>query len=119
MNNISFSAYYTDKLGEEIKKRVLDQCPDGYEMTFLNSSKDLISIVNAWNHGIDSYLEALTARSLYFPCNPRDYSNMSRSMFIIHPEELHVLIRRLLEDDDENANSLASDICSTLGIELV
>jgi hypothetical protein len=113
MNNISFSAYYTDKLGEEIKNRALEFFPNGYEMSFLVGSKDLDCITNAWNKGIDAYLEGVTEKSSYH------FRNRTRVIINIHPEELHVLVRRLLEDDDENANSLASDICTTLGIELV
>ncbi len=116
---ISFSAYWTDKLGEEIKKRAIEQCPDGYEISTSNA-KTFEAIRDAWNLGIDSHVEAITERS---SCNVRAEGSrrMSRCVadIIIHPEELHVLVRRLMESGDERAEDLASSICSTLEIELI
>ena len=37
----------------------------------------------------------------------------------VSPESLPVLVRRLLESGDEEAESLASSICQTLDIELI
>ena len=110
---ISFSAYWTDELGEEIKRRAIEQCPDGYHIR-TPSYTDSLAIVKAWNQGIDSHLEALTESSTFSTVK-------SRYNFNIHPEELHVLVRRLMEMDyeDGEAHDLASSICSTLGIELI
>jgi len=107
----TFSAYYTDKLGQAIRIQALEQCPDGYPMTIKNQD-EVDAIVAAWNQGIDSHLEAITERS--------SYNQISRGVsFNIHPEELHVLIRRLMDSGSEAGESLASAICSTLDIELI
>ena len=37
----------------------------------------------------------------------------------VSPKSLPVLVRRLMESDDEGAESLASDICQTLEIEII
>jgi hypothetical protein len=71
----------------------------------------------AWNQGIDSYLEAMTERSIVI-------DTPSRFTVLIHPEELHTLVRRLMNLEsgtqyDNLAKELASSICFTLGIELI
>lgn len=116
MKTISFSAMWSTPLGAEIRNRALAQCPNGYPMT-IRDKNEYAAIAQAWNVGIDSYLEALT-----------DRSSANEGKFLIHPEELHTLVRRLMEDVGNNeeedpireaAESLASGICQTLGIELV
>lgn len=84
-----------------------EQCPDGYPMT-LRSQAEWSAISAAWNQGIDSHLEAITTRST---------ADASTGKVNVHPEELHVLLRRLFEDGSEEAWSLRSDILSTLGVE--
>lgn len=112
---ISFSAYWTDRLGEEIKKRAIEQCPDGYNISTMSEIEFKV-IADAINQGIDSHLEVISNRSTH-EIRPQKLGN--RAYFCIHPEELHVLVRRLMKSENEVAESLASDICSTLGIELI
>ena len=83
-----------------------EQCPNGYPMT-LRSQSEWAVLSNAWNQGIDSHLEALTERSSADECTGE---------VNVHPDELHVLLRRLYEDGSDEAWSLRSDILSTLGI---
>jgi len=92
-----------------IKTAVKEQCPDGYPMGNI-SQEDWTPIANAVNQGIDSHLEAITTRSKFNP-NERKCN--------IHPEELHVLLRRLFEDGSEEAWDLRSSILFTLDIEEV
>ena len=99
-----------------IQQACLDQCENGYPMTI----KDPVEwgwIATAVNQGIDSHLEALTNRSTF-----------NNGTCLIHPEELHVLCRRLLEmgwnetEDQiqgraDSPHSLRSAILTTLDIE--
>ena len=62
----------------------------------------------AWNQGIDSHLEALTERST---------ADASTGQVLIHPEELHVLVRRLAEADSEEAHDFRGCILASLDIE--
>jgi hypothetical protein len=89
-----------------IRKTVAAQCPDGYPMT-IRSQSDWTIIAEAWNQGIDSHLEALTTRSS---------ADASTGQVNIHPDELHVFLRRLLESESDEAWALRSDILSTLDI---
>ena len=103
-----------------IKKACNSQCPMGYTMTI--KTQDWWSeIAEAVNKGIDSHLEALTCRSTF---------DNSTGVCNVHPDELHVLLRRLLdqgwdqtEDQIEglvdSPHSLRSAILDTLGIEEV
>jgi len=90
-----------------IKSACLLQCPDGYTMTIRNKDEWKI-IAHAVNQGIDSHLEALTARSSF---------NSTTGECIVHPEEIHVLLRRFHDSGEDAAWSLRSDILSTLDIE--
>lgn len=111
----TFSAFYTDELGEAIKDAAINQCPDGFNLSTANPA-EYNAIALAWNQGIDSYLEAITNRStVKFNTNQLG----TRTHFSIHPEEVHVLVRRLLELETEGAEDLAHDICTSLNIELV
>ena len=103
-----------------IRAAAREQCPDGYPMT-IRSQNDWAVIAAAWNQGIDSHLEAITARSS---------ANASTGEVNVHPDELHVFLRRLYEagenepydpEASENppAMSLRSVILSTLDIEEV
>ncbi|RPJ39933.1 MAG: hypothetical protein EHM35_01025 [Planctomycetaceae bacterium] len=88
-----------------------EQCPDGYPMTIRGAS-EWRAIAEAWNQGIDSHLEALTERSS---------ADAHSGEINVHPDELHVLLRRLFDDCSESnqdeAWSLRSGILSTLGVE--
>lgn len=101
---------WSDDLGQAIKKNNIAP----YPMT-LRSHDERNAIVHAVNQGIDSHLEAC-----YVPARGDRYDNGGRGMeCLVSAESLPVLVRRLLEDGDEHAMSLASAICSTLEIELI
>lgn len=107
MKTASFSAIWTDKLEAEIKRRSVEP----YPMEFHYGSDDFESFKAAVAQGIDSHLEAI-----FF----EQGNGMSgRLKFTVSADTLHVLIRRLMESGEENAESLASGICSTLEIELI
>lgn len=91
---------------EVIRAAVEEQCPNGYPMV-IKDQKVWDVIVNAVNKGIDPSLEAFTMSAFdekTGKCN-------------IAPSELHILLRRLFEAEDEESWGLRSDILSTLGIE--
>ena len=117
----TFSAFYTDQLGAEIKNRANKQCPNGFNIS-TRSESEYDAIARAWNQGIDSHLEAITERSSTIQTDGRAY-------FTIHPDELHVLVRRLMEDPENETwdasrenppgEDLAFGICNVLGITLI
>lgn len=90
-----------------------EQCPDGYHMT-IRCQDEWGWIAQAVNKGIDAHLEALTERSTF-----------DNGTCLVHPEELHVLLRRLdeigmeMEPDlqGDDPCSLRTAILSTLDIE--
>jgi len=90
-----------------IQKACNKQCPKGYSMKIVDKDEWVI-IANAVNQGIDSHLEAITSRSTFNNWN-----------CLVHPDELHVLLRRFIDWDNEKAWQLRTDILSTLGIEEV
>jgi hypothetical protein len=90
-----------------IRKACAEQCPTGYHMT-IRSKDEWAAIAAAWNQGIDSHLEALTTRST---------ADHTTGEVNVHPDELHVLLRRLDEDGSDEAWSLRSAILQTLDIE--
>jgi len=103
-----------------IRAAAREQCPDGYPMT-IRSRDEWAVIAAAWNQGIDSHLEALTERSS---------ANASTGEVNVHPDELHVLLRRLFEagerepyepdsTEEPPALGLRSAILTTLDIEEV
>jgi predicted molibdopterin-dependent oxidoreductase YjgC len=90
---------------EVIKKACNKQCPQGYSIvTHTQNEWDIIAGVV--NQGIDSHLEAITERSKF-----------NNGECLIHPDELHVFLRRLDETELEDACQLRVDILGTLGIE--
>lgn len=107
MKIASFSAMWTNKLEAEIKRRSVEP----YPLEFHHGTDDFESFKAAVAQGIDSHLEAI-----FF----EQGNGMSgRLKFTVSADTLHVLIRRLMESGEENAESLASGICSTLEIELI
>lgn len=102
---------------ELIKSAAQKQCPDGYPMT-IKDPEEWTVIAEAVNQGIDSHLEALTERSSF---------DASTGKCLVHPAELHVLLRRLYEQGDDTTRwaqdemplgwDLRSGILFTLGIE--
>lgn len=116
----TFSRIWTDKLGAEIAKAAPQ---DGYSMSL--AGEDVQKVITAVNQAIDSHLEAcfVPDRGDSFRsqtpqgiqgrvCGPRLACQVS-------PLSLPVLVRRLMESGDGAAESLASDICQTLNIELI
>lgn len=98
---------WSDKLGAEIKRRSLTP----YPIECHQGGEDFRAIQAAVNQGIDSHLEAV-----FFTQGSGDYG---RECLVFNPESLPVLVRRLMGSEDEGAESLASGICETLGIELI
>lgn len=84
----------------------LELLPDTFEMG-LNFA-DGIEVAKAINEGIDSHLEAV-------------FWVMERNGEIViqGAESIRCLIRRLAESDSERAQSLASSILASIGIEWV
>ena len=101
MNTYSFGEC-PDKV---IKKACNKQFPKGYNMKIVDPDEWTL-IANAVNKGIDSHLEAITTRSTF-----------NNGTCLVHPDELHVFLRRLIDCDNEKAWSLRTDILSTLDIE--
>lgn len=91
---------------EVITEACKQQCPDGYPM-IIRSKQEWSVLASAINQGIDSHLEAITERSTF---------NSSTGECNVHPEELHVLLRRM-DNGDEEGENLRVSILSTLGIE--
>jgi len=92
---------------EVITEACKTQCHNGYHM-LIRSNEEWSAIATAVNEGIDSHLEALTERSIF---------NSSTGQCNVHPEELHVLLRRLDENGSDEGSSLRVAILDTLGIE--
>jgi len=103
----SFSACWSDQLGEAIKAASTEPYPAECHYR----SEDFESFEHAINQGIDSHLEAVVYTQSVGTCG--------RCRIVIEPQTVHVLVRRLLESGEDNDASLASSICETLGIELV
>jgi len=103
----SFSATYTPALESAIKAATVAP----YPIEVHSGSTDFNAFKDAIGQGIDSHLEAV-----FFAEAAGEHG---RRCFVIEPQTLHVLIRRLMESEDDNAQSLASGICQTLEIELI
>jgi hypothetical protein len=79
-------------------------------------TEDAEMVENAVNIGIDSRLEGFTKSTFEFD----NSSGVNRLNCQIHPSELQILIRRLLEDGDIHAEMLADSIVLVeYGIETV
>jgi hypothetical protein len=115
-----FSFIWTDKLGGAIGKAAPKA---GYHLSLV--AEDRQKVIAAANQGIDAYLEAccVPARGdsfrLQTPPGIRGRISGPRLECKVSPKSLPVLIRRLMESGDEQAESLASSMCQTLEIELV
>jgi hypothetical protein len=88
-------------------------------------AEDRQRVIAAVNQGIDAYLEVCFVPGrgdsfrLKTPPGIRGRISGARLECKVSPKSLPVLVRRLLESNDERAESLASDICQTLAIELI
>ena len=78
-----------------------------YHIELVKSDAELI--VRAVNQGIDAHLHAVTDSTFEAKGN--------RLVCNIAPNDLGVIVRRLLETEDEQSETLAGDICYMLGIE--
>jgi hypothetical protein len=116
----TFSFVWTAKLRATIGKAAPKA---GYHMSLV--AEDCQKVIVAVNQGIDSYLEACfvpgRGDSFRVETLPGIQGRISgpRLECTVSPKSLPVLIRRLMESNDEGAESLASDICQTLDIELI
>jgi len=109
----TFSAFWTPELGRSIEENYDIHCNGLYFASLVG--KDHLRVIRAVNQGIDAHLQAcyVPARGDRYICgNGRLECHVSR-------ESLPVLVRRLLEEGDDEGMSLASGICLTLNIELV
>lgn len=115
-----YTACWTDELGAAITAAAPKR---GYRMSL--TGEDGRTVVSAVNQGIDAHLEAcfIPDRGDSFgfqkPAGIQGRVCGPRLECVLSPESLAVLVRRLLESGNDAAQSLASSICQTLGIELV
>ena len=105
--NKTFSCMWSEELGRAI--RIANTKP--YSLEFHQGSEDYEIFAAAVEQGIDSHLEAIQ----FF----QDRGECGRMKFDVTANTLPVLVRRLLESCSDSAVTLASDICSTLDIELI
>jgi hypothetical protein len=116
----TFSFVWTDKLGMAIGKAAPKL---GYHMSLV--AEDRQKVIAAVNQGIDAYLEACfvpgrgDSYRLQTPEGIRGKISGPRLECKVSPKSLPVLVRRLMESEDEQAESLASSMCQTLEIELI
>jgi hypothetical protein len=105
----TFSACWTDKLGTAIKK----QCKESFPMDCAPSDAECVKA--AVNQGIDSHLEAC-----FIPEQGDSYAAKGSRLYCkVSPDSLPVLVRRLMESGNDEAESLAISICSALDIKLI
>lgn len=102
----TFSAYWTDSLGKAIARASVEPYP-----VECHNGADFAATTAAINQGIDSHLEAVH----FTQCE----GSHGRVRITFEAQSVPVLVRRLLESGDEDSQLLASDICGTLGIELI
>jgi hypothetical protein len=93
---------------------------DPYTMSLTSEAQ---TVIDAVNQGIDSRLEACNCPDrgdLYEP-GTREIGGKVHTVTlecVVSPESLPVLIRRLAESCEEEAEMLASDMLTSLGIEV-
>ena len=96
-----------------VRLACIKQCPGGYQME-IKSEREWVVIAAAVNQGIDAHLEAVSDRSSF---------DATTGKCLVHPDELHVLLRRLFELADQECSNepgpedLAGAILDTLGLE--
>ncbi len=105
----TFSALWSEQLGQAI----VAATPPAYHATF--NYVDAQLVLAAVNQGIDSRLQAC-----YVPARGDDFVAFGGKLeCFISPTSLAVLVRRLMETEDERAQDLAMALCSSIDIELV
>jgi hypothetical protein len=107
MKTISMSAYWSDKLEAVLK----ELSTEPYSIECHRGSDDMKSLIKAVNQGIDSHLEAVFFK--------QSDGTHGRIKFTFEAKSLPILVRRLMEADDDESQMLGSDIFGTLGIELI
>lgn len=97
-----------------IRSACWTQCPNGYSMT-IKSPAEWQFIASAVNMGIDAHLEAVSSRSSF---------DAATGKCVVHPDELHTLLRRLYElaqntdqDDIVSGSDLAESILVSLDLD--
>lgn len=98
--------------GDVLEQRIVKEAmrrysPEGFPMTIRNQ-KEWAFIAEAVNMGIDAYLEAFTR------------STFDNGSVYIHPDEMHILLRRLgeildLKDRHDGENGCAKDASKCSG----
>ena len=85
--------------------------------------EDCLAVIAAVNQGIDAHLEACfmpdRGDHFSFAASEGRKITVARLECKVSPESLVTLVGRLMESGDTAAESVASGICQTLGIELV
>ena len=120
LNMKTFSFLWTDQLSVAIAEAAPKR---GYSMSLVG--EDQPTVIAAVNQGIDAHLEAcyVPARGdsfrLQTPPGIRGRISGPRLECRLSAQSLPVLVRRLMESEDEQAESLASSMCQTMGIELI
>jgi hypothetical protein len=97
---------------DSIRTALDTQCPDGYNIECHEGSEEFILLSLVVNKGIDSRLEAVTGLQEF-------KGQYGKRGFRFDTPSMLVVLRRLQEMQDDEADSLRSDILSTLGIEEV
>ena len=75
------------------------------------AKQDALIMQRIVNQGIDSHLEAVTDSKFYYVSHP------TRLVCEIAPADLAVIVRRMYEDDSDEALDLRSSILYSLDIE--
>ena len=75
------------------------------KITTPEGSRDDNWFIELWNQGIDSHLEAFTKSEVYL----QDTSHGRRKVYEFHPDEMHILIRRI-EDELDTKQTWLNDI---------
>lgn len=116
----TFTAIWTEELGAAI---AIAAPQPGYPMSLVGEYCQ--RVVAAVNQGIDARLKACfvpdRGDSFRFQTPEGIHGKIAgpRLECAVSPQSLVVLVRRLMESENPAAESLASSICQSLGIELV
>jgi len=71
---------------------------DPISISVFSYGKDAELFKRVWNRGIDSRLEAFTKSKATF------IADQVRIQLDVHPDEIQILLRRLLEEEDDRAD---------------
>ena len=113
----------TFSFGETPEKFIIERCPSPYPMQLVGEDGKLVERLT--NIGIDAHLEAcfVKERGDSYEWKESKLDNGQVIAVKLHcdvsPESLVVLLRRMAEDDSEEAWDLRTSILSTMDIEEV